>query len=112
MSANQPAIPTDADEIERAIRDRQDHLAATVDELTTRLQPKNLLSQIVSDAQAKAQRLLGTAQERGHEVGSAVTGVMTYPDGSMRTERVAGAAAGVATAVLVVGWLTARHRGE
>jgi hypothetical protein len=37
---------------------------------------------------------------------------MTHPDGSMRTERVAGAAAGVAAAVLAVGWLTARRRGE
>ena len=112
MSANQPAIPADADEIERAIRSRQDHLAATVDELTTRLQPKNLLAHFVSDTQTKVRRAVATAQDRVSGVGDTAKSLMAYEDGTLRTERVAGAAAGVAGTVLLVGWLASRHRGE
>ncbi|PID53315.1 MAG: hypothetical protein CSA58_06105 [Micrococcales bacterium] len=118
MSSNQPAVPTDPAEIERAIQRHRNHLASTVDELTTRLQPRNLLSQAVSDLQSTAQGLLGTSggTHRPQSAGASAVGglraLVTREDGSVYTERVAGAAAAVAAGVLVVGWLASRSRGE
>lgn len=74
-------IPSDPQEIERAIVERQARLAATVDELTTRLSPKEVARRTTATAQAKADAAIRT------------------PDGSLRVERVAAVGAAL-TALL------------
>ena len=74
--------------LEQAIQDRRDHLAATIDELTARAQPK----EIARRSAAGAQRWLHT---RTHG-----------PDGELRTERLAA----VAGAVAIVGALILLRR--
>jgi hypothetical protein len=90
-SAPPPKAPISSDpaEIEREIALRQARLAATVDELTTRLSPKVIAQRTATSAQEKAQA------------------AVRAEDGSLRVERIA-AVAIAATAVL--GWVIWRRR--
>ena len=93
MIASSPApapVPTDPAAIQAAIAERQVRLAATVDELTARLQPKELARRAGTSAQRKARHLV-------------VAG-----DGSLRVESLAG----IAVALLAVGWLMVWRRGR
>jgi len=83
-----PPLPTDPAALEAAIEERQRRLASTVDELTQRLQPKEI-----------ARRAGDTAQRRAKEA-------VTAEDGSLRKERIAAVAAAVAA---VVGLLLVRR---
>jgi hypothetical protein len=73
-------------ELERAIQQRRDHLAATIDELTARASPKDIARRTVAGVTTKLKTLTHG------------------PDGTLRTERL-GAVAGAVTVlagVLVV----------
>jgi hypothetical protein len=84
-SDGMPASPA---ALEQAIQDRRDHLAATIDELTARAQPK----EIARRGAAEAQRRFRT---------------LTHgPDGQLRTERVAA----IAGAIAIVGALVLLRR--
>ena len=74
-------LPESPAALEQAIQDRRDHLAATIDELTTRAQPK----EIARRGAAEAQRRFRT--------------ITHGPDGQLRTERLAA----VAGAIAIVG---------
>jgi hypothetical protein len=75
------ADPNDRASIEREIRQRQEHLASTVDELTERVAPKAVAQRTAASAQAKAKT------------------VVLDEDGAVRVGRV-GAAGGVLVALL------------
>ena len=64
--------------LERAIQDRRDHLAATIDELTMRAKPKEIARRSAAEAQRKLRTLTHG------------------PAGQLRTERLAAVAAAVA----------------
>ena len=84
-------MPESAAALEQAIQDRRDHLAATIDELTARAQPKEIARRGAAEAQRRLRALTHG------------------PDGQLRTERLAA----VAGAVAVVGGvlvLLRRHR--
>lgn len=76
--------------LEAAIQDRRDHLAATIDELTTRAKPKEIARRAGADLQVKFRAMTHT------------------PDGQLRTERLA--AVGGAVAVLGAVMVLLRHR--
>jgi hypothetical protein len=76
-----PAVPSDPAAIERVIKEHQRGLAVTVDELTTRLSPKEVARRAKESARQKAQN------------------VVTDEDGILRVERVA--AIGAATVALL-----------
>lgn len=78
-----PTVPSSPAAIEEEIRARRERLAATIDELTVRAQPKEIARRGAEDLRAKA--------------GSAVR----TPDGALRTERIV-SVAGAALVVLVV----------
>ena len=78
--------------LERAIEVRRASLAATIDELTTRAQPKEIARRSVAGLTARAR------------------GAVETPDGQMRTERI-GAVAGATLVILVaLVWLRVRRR--
>lgn len=79
MSSNQ-SIPTDPSAIERAIRDRQQALASTVDELVERVQPKNLAECAKQGLKDRANSFLGIAKKRGRDV--ADTAKVKFDDAS------------------------------
>lgn len=110
MSSSQPAIPTDPDAIERAIDQRQESLARTVDELVERVKPQNLLQSGKEAARAKARGFLGLAQEQARGAGSVAKDAMTTPEGETRTERVAAVAAGTASVILFAAWIATRNK--
>lgn len=83
-------LPTDPAEIQQAIEVRQARLASTVDELTTRLSPKDIVA-----------RGRATLQERARAA------VLT-PDGAPRMERIA--AVGVAVLAVVAAVVVRRVR--
>jgi hypothetical protein len=64
--------------LERAIQDRRDHLAATIDELTARAKPKEIARRGAAGAQRRLLTLTHT------------------PEGQLRTERLAAVAGAVA----------------
>src|SRR4051794_2724107 len=72
--------------LEEVIQERRNHLAATIDELTTRAQPKEIARRTVLEVQRKLRTLTHG------------------PDGQVRTERLAaiGGAVAVAGAVLIL----------
>jgi hypothetical protein len=74
-------MPESPAALERAIQDRRDHLAATIDELTTRAKPKEIARRSAAEAQRKFRTLTHGS------------------DGELRTERLAA----VAGAVVVLG---------
>jgi hypothetical protein len=78
-------------EIEAAIRDRQQHLSATLDELSRRLQPSALAQAATADVRQSARSL-----------------VVDPASGGLRVERLV--AVGAAVAVLVVLSIVARVR--
>jgi hypothetical protein len=80
-SGKSEATPESPAALERAIQDRRDHLAATIDELTARAKPKEIARRTAAGLQQKFRTLTHG------------------PDGQLRTERL-GAVAG---AVAVVG---------
>ena len=85
-------VPSDPQEIEREIEIRQARLAATVDELTTRLSPKEVTRRAKETAQARLRS--ATHAE----------------DGSLRVERIS-AVAGAGGAVLTwMLWLRRRRK--
>jgi uncharacterized protein (TIGR03382 family) len=84
-------MPTSPAAIERAIAAKRASLAATIDELSLRAQPKEIARRSVAGVSTKAQ------------------GAVRTPDGQLRTERI-GAVAGAAVVVLVVlVWLRRRR---
>jgi len=92
--AAQAPIPQDPAAIQAAIAERQRRLAATVDELTYRLQPKVLGRQVADDAQRKAQN------------------AVTREDGSLRAERIAAVVGLLAAYIVLVVWRRRRNRGK
>lgn len=85
-------IPNDPQEIEREIELRQARLAATVDELATRLSPKEVTRRAKETAQQKLQS--ATHAE----------------DGSLRVERIGGVAGAGATLLALMMWLRRRRK--
>jgi len=83
-------IPTSPAALERAIEAKRASLAATIDELSERARPKEIVRRGVAGAGAKAR------------------GAVATPDGHLRTERI-GAVAG-ATLVVLVTLLWVRRR--
>jgi predicted transcriptional regulator len=87
-STTQPSV----DALEAEIRERRDHLSTTIDELITRVSPKELVRREVEDLQIRFAELTRT------------------PDGQVRTELVAAALTAVAVVFIGVGLLR-RSRG-
>lgn len=85
-SAKLPGSPA---ALERAIQDRRDHLAATIDELGARAKPQEIARRSVAGAVVKARTLTHG------------------PDGKLRTERLAAVAG---AAVVVAGVLVFLRR--
>jgi hypothetical protein len=85
-------IPSDPQEIEREIEIRQARLAATVDELTTRLSPKEVTRRAKETAQARLRS--ATHAE----------------DGSLRVERIGAVAGAGATVLTWMLWLRRRRK--
>ena len=85
-----PAIPSDPRDIEREIVLRQARLAATVDELTTRLTPKDIARRSSEGARAKADAALRAE------------------DGSLRVERIAAVGAALAAVLGYLAWRRTR----
>ena len=81
-----------AAELERAIQERRDHLAATIDELTARASPKDIARRTVAGIQRKIQTMTHTE------------------DGQLRTEKL-GAVAGAVVVVTGVMFVLRRRRG-
>lgn len=79
-------IPQDPDTIVREITARQEHLAATVDELANRVKPKEV-----------ARRAAASAQQRAKEA-------TTAEDGSLRVERIGAVAAAVVAVIGLAVW--------
>lgn len=92
--AAQAPIPQDPVAIQAAIAERQRRLAATVDELNHRLQPKVLGRQIADDAQRKAQN------------------AVTREDGSLRAERIAAVVALISAYIALVVWRRSRKSAK
>ncbi len=84
-------MPQSPAALEKAIQERRDHLAATIDELTTRAKPKEI------------------ARRGAAEVERRIRTLTHGPDGQLRTERLAA----VAGAIVVVGGvlILLRRRG-
>lgn len=84
-------IPSDPAEIEREIALRQARLAATVDELTMRLTPKEM-----------GRRAAAGARQR-------VSTALRAEDGSLRVERIVAVGAALATLLGLVVWQRSRR---
>ncbi len=82
--------PGSADTLEAQIQARREHLAATIDELTSRATPKALARRALDQIQARIQAATHT------------------PDGQLRTERLAAAGAAVLAAGAGLIWLRRR----
>jgi hypothetical protein len=78
-------------EIEKAIEAKRTELAATIDELSTRAKPKEIVRRGVAGLTAKAQ------------------GAVRTPDGQLRTERVAAVAGAVLVVTAMLLWLRRRR---
>jgi hypothetical protein len=85
-------IPNDPREIEREIELRQARLAATVDELTTRLSPKEVARRTKQSTQQKLQS--ATHAE----------------DGSLRVERISAVGGAGAALLALMMWLRRRRK--
>jgi hypothetical protein len=85
-SAHGQALPSDPAALEQLINARRERLAATVDELVQRAQPREIARRGAQDA---ASRLRAAAYT---------------PDGRLRVERVGAAAAAVATLIALIVW--------
>ena len=74
-------LPKSAAALEKAIQERRDRLAATIDELSTRAKPKEIARRGVADVQRRLRSLThdaegGLRQERLAAVAGAVTAVV------------------------------------
>ena len=78
--ADKSETPRSAVALEKAIQDRRDHLAATIDELTTRAKPKEIARRSAAGVQRRLLTLTHT------------------PEGQLRTERLSAVAGAVAIA--------------
>jgi hypothetical protein len=87
--SNGSRLPSDPDEIERAIEQRREHLAATVNELVVRAHPKEVARRSARSARHGLRDLAFT------------------PDGQLRYERLA---AVVAVVLVLSGLVTWRRR--
>jgi len=87
----QPPLPSDPAQLEREIEERRERLAATVDELAYRVQPKVVARRSVAGAQAKVRH------------------ATTTDDGTLRVERVA-AVAGAVLLLVVLAVVRRRRR--
>ena len=79
-------------ELEKAIQDRRDHLAATIDELTARAKPKEIARRSAAGVQRRLQGLTHT------------------PEGQLRTERLSAVAGAVAAVGGVMIFLRRRRK--
>lgn len=80
------SLPTDPKELEAEIERTRARLVGTVDELTARLQPKEVVRRSALGLRGKVDRAIRT------------------PDGSLRVERLAAVGAAVAALVSLVVW--------
>lgn len=85
-------LPTEPAELEAEIERTRARLVDTVDELTTRLQPKEIARRSALDVRAKVDHAVRT------------------PDGTLRVERLAAVGAAVAALVSLVVWNRRRLR--
>lgn len=96
MSSSTPAIPAAASPevaaLEAELAERREHLSITIDELVTRLSPKEILRREVEAVKIKVAETTHT------------------PDGQIRTELIA-AVLGATAAVLIGVGLLRRRRG-
>ena len=83
---------TQADELQREIEERQARLAATVDELTTRVHPKSLARNGQESVQRRAQEAVFTE------------------DGEPRVERIVAVGSAAVAVVGAVLWRSGRSR--
>jgi hypothetical protein len=91
-SANERAeLPSKPAELEQAIQERRNHLAATIDELGARAKPKEIARRSTAGLVAKAQSLTHG------------------PDGKLRTERLGAAAGAVVVLAGVLVFLRRRR---
>jgi len=86
-----PPMPTDPAAIEAEIEARRTHLAATVDELVLRAQPKEIARK---GAEYSKKRLRAATRT---------------PDGQLRTERIAAVAGAALLLVVLAVWNRRRH---
>jgi hypothetical protein len=77
-------------ELEQAIAERREHLAATIDELTARAAPKELARRGAEDLRARVEAAIRTA------------------DGQLRTERIAAVGAAVVAVLGLMVWVRRR----
>ena len=96
-SGSRPVPSAPADALQAEIAERQRRLAATVDELTTRVHPKEVLRRSASDGKDKASE----AQERVREA-------LTDEQGNPRIERIAAVSAAAAALVGALIWRRTR----
>jgi hypothetical protein len=92
MSDQPDTMPEKPAELERAIQERRDHLAATIDELTARARPADIARRTAAGLQRKAQTLTHG------------------PDGQLRTERLAAVAGAVVVLAGTMAALRSRRR--
>jgi hypothetical protein len=85
-------MPTSAAALERAIEAKRAALAATIDELSVRAQPKEIVRRGLAGVTAKAR------------------GAVETPDGQMRTERIGAVAGATLVVLLALVWVRVRRR--
>lgn len=87
-----PALPTDPAELEAEIERARARLVGTVDELGTRLQPKEIARRGAQDVRARLDHAIRT------------------PEGSLRVERLAAVGVAATALVTLVAWNRRRVR--
>ncbi len=99
-STTRPTAPVPsaaADALQAEIADRQKRLAATVDELTSRVHPREVLRRSASDGKDRAAELQGRIRE-----------ALTDEQGNPRVERIAAVSAAAAVVVGALIWRRTR----
>jgi len=85
------SMPQSPAALERAIDERREHLAATIDELAIRAQPKEIARRGAAGARARAAAVVRT------------------DEGQVRVERIAAVTGALAVIVAVLVWLRRRR---
>lgn len=93
----EPVPSATADALQAEIADRQKRLAATVDELTNRISPKEVLRRGTAESKDKAAEVRGRIRE-----------ALTDEHGNPRVERIAAVSAAAAALVGVLIWRRSR----